>query len=48
MNLKNNPDLTAWLTNPEQALPESLKMAFVDRALEVVTKIYLISQYVSL
>jgi hypothetical protein len=34
MNLQNNPNLTAWLQNQEQPLPESLKMTFVDRALE--------------
>jgi hypothetical protein len=36
MNLQNNPNLTAWLTQPEQPLPKSLKMAFVKDALRYI------------
>jgi len=34
MTTQQQTDLTAWLQNQEQPLPESLKMAFVERALE--------------
>jgi len=34
MNTEQQTDLTTWLTRQDQPLPESLKMAFVERALE--------------
>jgi hypothetical protein len=33
MTTQQQTDLTAWLTHQDQPLPESLKMAFVERAL---------------
>jgi len=40
MNTQQQTDLTPWLQNQEQPLPESLKMAFVDRALEEIRSQY--------